>query len=278
MKNTTVCDLHVHTTCSDASRSVREVMEYASQIGLKYIAITDHDTMAGIEEAGELGRALGIRVIPGVEISTKDELTGRSVHMLCYCPKDREVLAGFLSKTLENRRQQKLEMTDKIQKIYPFLTREVVETYAKDSQSIHECHIMQPLCDWGYTNVAIGPLMESLISSKGSCYVPSRYPLTKEAAEAVKKAGGIAVIAHAEQFDSFDLAERYAKEGWIQGIEVNHPRNSEESRKRLRELAKRYDLLVTGGSDFHGQYAKKPNPLGVCGCTQEEAEKILEWK
>lgn len=272
------CDLHVHTTCSDASRSVLQVMEYAKMIGLTHIAVTDHDTMKGVDLAQKLGREMGIRVIPGVEITTRDEETGRSVHMLCYLPKDREKLEVFLKKTLKNRREQKLEMAEKIQKLYPCLTPQLVESYAKDSASIHECHIMQPLCDLGYTNTAIGTLMESLISSKGSCYVPSRYPATEEAAQVIREAGGIAVVAHAQQFDSFGLIERYAKKHLIQGVEVWHPRNDDVSRARLIALAETYALLKTGGSDYHGQYARNPKPLGCCGCTEAEVSALLEFR
>ena len=83
------------------------------------------------------------------------------------------------------------------------------------------------------------------------------------------------MVAHAEQFDSFELIERYAKEGLLAGIEVWHPRNGTESRQRLLEIAKKYDLLTTGGSDFHGQYTKKPHPLGFCGCEIADVEAML---
>lgn len=77
--------------------------------------------------------------------------------------------------------------------------------------------------------------MEQLISSRGSCYVPGMYPSTKEAVRVIKDVGGIAVIAHPEQFDSFTLVEEYAKKGRIQGVEVSHPRNSPKARERLLE-------------------------------------------
>lgn len=272
------CDLHVHTTHSDASRTVAQVIEYAAMIGLKYIAITDHDTMAGVDEAVELGGKLGVHVVPGVEMSTLDEESGRNVHLLCYLPKDRQMIDGFLENTLKWRREQKLEMARRVHEIYPLVTPELVESYAKDSESIYECHVMQPLCDFGYTNVAIGELMRSLISSKGSCYVPKRYPTTLEAVTVIREAGGVPVVAHAEQFDSFELIERYAKEGLLAGVEVWHPRNGTESRQRLLEIAKKYDLLTTGGSDFHGQYTKKPHPLGFCGCEIADVEATLARK
>ena len=276
-ENRVVCDLHVHTVLSDASRTVRQVMDYARQIGLKYIAVTDHDTLEGTKEAMELGEKYGIRVIPGTEISTRDENTGRTVHMLCYRPEDQEGLQSFLNVTLENRRQQKLAIAANVQKKYPLVTPRLVEEYARQSRSIYECHIMQILCDLGYTSTAIGSLMSSLISSRGSCFVPGKYPTTREAARAVRECGGIAVVAHAEQFDSFALVEEYAARGWIRGVEVNHPRNGTEARQRLRRIAENYGLLVTGGSDFHGQYAKNPQPLGSCGCRETEARQLEEY-
>ena len=267
-------DLHVHTVCSDSSASVEYVLDYAERIGLAYISVTDHDTLAGSGRALKLARPGGVKVIPGAEISARDERTGRNVHMLCYYPKDEAGLQSFLDETLARRRQQKLEMALKISRLYPGFTVEAVEELSGESGAVYECHLMQVLCNLGYTNTAIGPLMEELISSRGSCYVRGSYPSVDKVAEIIKDVGGIAVIAHPEQFDSFDLAEDFARRGLIQGVEVWHPRNSAAARVRLREMAGKYRLLETGGSDFHGQYAKRPNPLGACGCTLEQIERL----
>lgn len=254
------------------------MLDYAIRIGLKYIAVTDHDTLEGAGKAAEAGKNRPITVISGAELSTRDEETGRNVHLLCYLPEDAKGLCQFMNETLKNRRRQKLAMAEKIYHIYPAFEVDAVERQAKESMSLYECHIMQVLCNLGYTNTAIGPLMDELISSRGSCYIPSVYPSTKEAVRVIKDVGGIAVVAHPEQFDSFGLVEEYAKKGWIQGVEVCHPRNSLKARERLKELADKYSLLTTGGSDFHGQYAKNPHPLGACGCTVEEAECLLAYK
>ena len=251
------CDLHIHTVNSDGSMSVKDVIYYAKKTGLKTIAISDHDTMRGVDEATLAGEQLGIRVIPAVETTVTDTKRNRPVHVLCYFPKNKELLTRFLQSTLDSRREQKLEMIQKIQKIYPLLELDHIFRYAKDSQSIYESHIMQSLCDLGYTNTAIGSFMEVLISKKGSCYVPSRYPTIDELLEVLKEVKAVVVIAHPEEFNSFELAKELAKEGKIDGLEYDHPRNGSEARKIIKEIAQEYHLILTGGTDFHGQYAKK---------------------
>lgn len=256
-----IADLHNHSRCSDGSLPVEDIVFYAKRMGMEAIAITDHDTMAGVEPAVRLGNEIGLSVIPGVEISTVDGSTGRPVHLLCYYPKRPMVLQSFLNRTLQNRAAQKRGMIEKIQKLYP-VTLEHIERYSKHSESIYESHIMQALADLGYTNVAIGPLMDELISKKGSCYVPSSYPDVMAALGKIEEAGGIAVMAHPGQFDSLDLLERLAEEKRILGAEYNHPRNSKDDQSEFMRIADRYGLVLTGGTDFHGQYTKNPHPIG----------------
>ncbi len=270
------CDLHIHTVNSDGSMSVKDIIYYAKKSGLKAIAVSDHDTMSGVPEAVREGKRLGIQVIPAVEMTVVDMKRNRPVHILCYLPENVELLSRFLQSTLDNRRTQKLEMIQKIQKIYPLLELEHVFRYAKNSQSIYESHIMQSLCDLGYTNTAIGVLMEELISKKGSCYVPGRYPAIHELLEVLEEVKAVVVIAHPEEFNSFELAQELAREGKIHGLEYDHPRNGEESRKKIKELAQEYHLILTGGSDFHGQYAKKTYPIGSFGCEENVISQIKE--
>lgn len=260
------CDLHIHTINSDGSSSLRDVIYYAKKSGIKNIAISDHDTMQGVMEAINIGEEMGVTVIPAVEITVMDKKRNRPVHILCYYPENTALLEEFLCTTLVNRRTQKLEMIKKVQEIYPLLELDHVLRYARYSQSIYESHIMQSLCDLGYTNTAIGGLMIELLSKNGSCYVPSNYPGIDELLEVLKKVKAVVVIAHPEEFNSFELAEELALEGKIDGLEYDHPRNGVESRKRIKEIAKAHQLIMTGGSDFHGQYAKQVHPLGSYGC------------
>ncbi|MDF2568019.1 MAG: putative metal-dependent phosphoesterase family [Oscillospiraceae bacterium] len=266
-------DLHIHSTFSDGSMSIEDIIFYAKRMGLDTIAITDHDTMAGVKPACELGAKVGLNVIPGVEISTIDKKRGRSVHMLCYLPKHPKILKNFLDVNLQNRTKQKLGMIEKIMERYP-VTMEHIERYSHKSESIYELHIMQALADLGYTNVVIGPLMDELISEKGTCYVESTYSDVMETLDVVRQAGGIAVMAHPGQFDSLELLEQLAKKNLLQGAEYNHSRNSEQVRAQIKDIAEKYGLILTGGTDFHGQYTKKVYPLGSFLC-DEKAVKAL---
>ncbi len=266
-------DLHIHSTHSDGSMSIDDIVFYAKRIGLNTIAITDHDTMAGTAAAVSLGTNVGLQVIPGVEITTRDFVRNRPVHVLCYLPKNPEILQDFLNITLKNRAEQKIGMIEKIMKLYP-VTIEHIQRYSNRSQSIYESHIMQALADLGYTNVAIGSLMEELISAKGTCYVPSKYPSVQEALEMIRKAGGIAVMAHPGQFHSLELLEELAESKLIQGAEYNHPRNTEEDKKKIFSIANKYGLLLTGGTDFHGEYAKQPYPLGSFLCSETAVQNL----
>lgn len=270
------CDLHIHTTNSDGSMKVEDVVYYAKKQGLEYIAVTDHDTMHGVQAAVETGKKLGVHVVPGLETTAIDLKRNRPVHILGYYPKYPEHLEKMLATTLENRRNQKLEMIKKIEKLYPLVELEHIKRYARESQSIYESHIMQTLCDLGYTNAPFGELMEQLISKKGCCYAPSHYPSVDTVIDTMNAAKAIIVIAHPEQFDSFELVEELAIDKRIQGLEYDHPRNHEVSRKRIRQLSENYGLIMTGGSDFHGQYAKEPHTIGSYGCSENVIRQMEE--
>lgn len=268
-------DLHNHSCLSDGVLSVKDIILYSKKLGLDYISITDHDTLAGTIQAYTLGEKIGIFVIPGVEISTVDYKTNRSVHILCYFPKDFFKLQGFLNNILIRRESAKRKMTQALMKEYP-ITIEHIERYSSKSQSMYETHIMQSLADLGYTNVVIGDLYKELLSKKGKYYVQITYPSVYEALDIIKEVGGIAVMAHPGQFDSIELLEELAKKKLIQGVEYNHPKNSEEVKKKIKNIAKKYDLIMTGGTDFHGNYSSTPNPIGSFICPEGEIDKLIK--
>ena len=270
-------DLHCHSKLSDGSTSLEDIVFYAKRAGLDALAITDHDTLAGASRAQVLGKRYGITVIPGVEISTFDPDTQRRVHILCYLPLKPDRLAGLLSRTLEQRRISGEQMIQKVSLLYP-VTREHILRYAAASNSIYKVHIMQALLDLGYDTSIYGQLYAQLFSdSGGSCLVKTAYPSLEEVLQTVKQAHGIAVFAHPSVYRSMELVRRLAPSGFIDGIEVYHPRNTEEDQQQLLTLCRQNGLLITGGTDFHGSYAsRRANPLATCVTDEENLKGIFE--
>lgn len=267
-------DLHCHSVCSDGFNTTAQIADFASRVGLTHIALTDHDTMKGVARFTEEAARFGITVIPGVECTCTDYKRGRSVHMLCYAPKQPELLQEFLNQTLQRRRESKLAMTEKIGKLYP-LTYDDVLAASAESASIHETHLIAPLAAMGYTPTVCGDLLKSLIGKNGSCYVPIRYPDVWDVVEMIRKTGGIAVLAHPGQFNSLDLAEELAREGLLDGIECFHPRNDAEVTQKSLTICEKYNILVTGGTDFHGMYSASPHPLGTCTTDETQLRRLL---
>lgn len=271
-------DLHCHSKLSDGSTSLEDIVFYAKRSGLDFISITDHDTMSGTSRAEILGKRYGIGVIPGMEISCTDSQTGRRAHILCYLPHKPDRIAGLLTRILDDRRRAGREMLRRVMKSYP-ITEEHVNRYVSASKSIYKVHIMQALLDLGYDTQIYGELYHRLFDpqSPNTCYEPVHYPTVEEALGYVKIARGIAVLAHPSVYRSMELAERLAREGLIQGVEVHHPKNRPEDQARLLELAQTYGLLVTGGTDFHGYYASgSANPLGSCLTDEQNLKKLFE--
>lgn len=267
-------DLHNHSFLSDGVLSVKDIILYSKKVGLNCISITDHDTMAGVIPAYTFAEKIGISVIPGVEISTINYKTNRSVHMLCYFPKDIFKLQGFLNKILIDRENAKRQMAQMLMTECP-ISMEHIERYSCKSESMYETHIMQAVADLGYTNVVIGQLYKELLSKKGKYYVQITYPSVYEAVEMIKEVGGIAVMAHPGQFDSIELLEELARKKLVQGVEYNHPRNSKEVKKQIKDIAQKYDLIMTGGTDFHGFYSNSPHPIGSFTCPEGEVERLI---
>ena len=168
-------------------------------------------------------------------------------------------------------------MIRRVTRYFP-VTPEHILRYAAASTSIYKVHIMQALLDLGYDTAIYGPLYKQLFSDHGgSCLVQTTYPQLDEVLDAVKGAHGIAVFAHPSVYQSMELVRRLAPSGLIDGIEVYHPRNTKEDQKELLELCAQNNLIVTGGTDFHGSYASRTaNPLGTCVTDQENLKKLFE--
>ena len=269
-------DLHCHSTCSDGSASPELLVRYALRLGLTVLALTDHDTMAGTTRLRAAAGGTPLRIIPGVECTTKDPANGHSVHILCYAPQKTALLEPLLKETSARRRRAKLDMIEKLKKLYPVLDVEDVLELSSESASIFESHIMTALANAGVTNQPYGPLLDELIGKHGTCHTPIAYPGTLEVIDLMHEAGGFVVIAHPGQFDSVELTLRLAAERRIEGIGCYHYRNSPTVIRQCLDAAQRWGLAVTGGSDFHGMNTKTPHPLGYRRVSGERCQAFLD--
>lgn len=257
-------DLHVHTDRSDGSTPARETVAFAARRGLSGIAVCDHDTMAAVGEAKEEGEIQGVSVIPAVELSTYDAQTGRKVHLLVYEPQDTGVLEPIFRDMQTKRREAGMRMVELVGARYP-VTYGQVERYFEQSTAVYRVHILRALMDLGFASSAYGSLYRELFADPGGCcFVPVDYTDTFAAAQAARRSGGIVVLAHPSVYDSFDTGERLARAGLIDGLEYDYPRRRNQDIARHDGLAQQFDLLKTGGTDFHGFYTSQPHPIGTC--------------
>jgi hypothetical protein len=260
---------------SDGSVGIDEIVLLARKRGIPTIAVTDHDTFAGSVRAKIFGDRRGIEVIPGVELSAVDSSTGRKAHILCYLCDNTDRLEGLCKRTGDARRRAASIMLQKVIRIYP-ITAEMVMRRAQGSTNVFKQHIMHALIDAGCADSFFGATFQKLFNSKtGFAYCPIAYPEVHDVIEQVHDAGGVAVLAHPGEYDSYGLLEQLARDHEIEGVEVWHPRNREGDEKRFAGIAREYGLVMTGGTDFHGMYTSSPAPVGTCLTPDDQ---LLELK
>lgn len=267
-------DLHTHTTASDGTLSPSELVSQAYSLGLRAVAITDHDTMEGVEEALEQARKIEIEVIPGVEISVD---FAKEMHILGYFP---DPYAPLMERTLEDLRQYRMErnpqIVAKLNSLGFDITLEEIKQIAGGS-IVGRPHIAKVLLDKGYVESIKEAFAEYLALGKPA-YV-KKEKLTPEAAiEAIAASGGLPVLAHPKYLEMTEeeldgLVCRLVKAG-LKGIEVYYSTHSLEETEQYWGLAKKYQLLLTGGSDFHGS-SKSEISLGKGTGTLRIDEELL---
>lgn len=256
-------DLHVHTTASDGMLSPKEVVIRAKEKGLYGIAITDHDTVEGIEEAQKHGKKVGVAVVPGVEVSTA--ANGQDIHVLGYYvdPAD-ERFKKRLQEQREARKRRNRMLLDKLQELGIRITMKEVEARKKDKSNVGRPHIAEVLVEKGIVQ-SMNEAFDQYLGKDGVAYVNIPRISPEEAVVLIRQAGGVPVLAHPGLYDDDALVLRLAEKG-LGGIEVDHPDHDREMKERYTNIARRFNLLTTAGSDFHGerQGSMYHADLGTC--------------
>lgn len=272
-------DLHAHTTASDGSLTPTELVEKAAGLGLAALAVTDHDTIGGLSEALAAAADAGIELVPGVELSVEDDSGRFHLLGLLIDPED-ETLLRTLEEIRKSRAERNAQMAEKMEALGLPVTMDDVRAEAgEDAQVIARPHFAQALIKKGVVG-SVAEAFEKYLSTGKPLYLPKQVLTPKDAIALIHGAGGVAVMAHPGlvPLDDDALAarvERLATDAGLDGIEAYYSQHTQAQTERFLGLAKRLNIIVSGGSDFHG--TPKPHvPLGVVYEGRAAAPEILD--
>ncbi|NLI12673.1 PHP domain-containing protein [Pelotomaculum propionicicum] len=267
-------DLHVHTTASDGIFSPTDIVEMAQSIGLEALAITDHDTLEGIEPARSAGLQKGVEIIAGIELGS--ERHGEEIHILgLLIELDDESFLAKLKMLREDRIKRMEKMVNKLREFnYPINMDNVMAIAGRGS--VGRPHLAEALVKAGAVS-SISEAFDRYIGAGRPAYVP-RYKLDPaEAVDIIRRAGGVPVLAHPGLLKSLVLIEEL-KDAGLAGLEVSHPAHSAEQVQYYRELAGKHNLVATGGSDFHGPGHKAGAQLGLATVSYSVVDELKKRK
>lgn len=270
-------DLHTHSRASDGTQSPAELVRAAVAEGIDVLAITDHDTAEGWDEAEATAREVGLELVRGMEISTRHH--GRGVHVLAYLPDPTyPPLLAQLDRVLDGRRSRVPVMLDRLRAMDIDISHDDVSR-ASDGTAAHgRPHVADALISLGHVSDRTEAFDRYLGAGKPAHVDRYAAPLV-EIIRLVTEAGGVSVVAHPwgrsgrHWPGERELAELKA-EG-LAGVEVDHQDHDPESRRLLREIARGLDLVVTGSSDHHGT-GKVDHDLGINTTSPEDYQRLLE--
>jgi 3',5'-nucleoside bisphosphate phosphatase len=268
-------DLHIHSTFSDGSLTPCEILNIARNNNIYCISITDHDTILSQYELETNFDKISPLVIPGLEIST--EYSGYEIHFLAYFIDIRNtVLLEMLDRIREARIERVRYIVEELQKLDINITE--AEIQLDKYVSVGRPHVAKILVKKG-VSVGVKEAFRQYLAKGKPAYV-DRYKLNyKEALKIIKESGGISVLAHPGEIYkglSVEKLIRDFKVYGLGGIEVFHPSHSNDEVCRFYNLAKKYGLLITGGSDFHDNLENSEPTIGLIGINEALTNRLLK--
>ncbi len=261
-----IVDLHTHSTASDGQYAPSELVALAKERGIEVLALTDHDNIDGVEEAMRAGRELGLRVIRGVEISAADHL---NLHILGYgFPADAEPLSGRIARLKAGRSSRK-------HRIHEYLRGKGIDVPLREVEELakggvggrpHFAHVMLA---HGYVSQR-KEAFDLYLDTPEFHSLDNRKPSAEECIKTIKASGGRVSLAHPYQIEFVRQDERQLEPllrrltGYgLDALECYYPKHTPQQQAEYLALAEKYDLQVTGGSDFHGERNKPDHPLAA---------------
>lgn len=264
-------DLHIHTFFSDSTDSPEQVVAKLVKAELACCAITDHDTIEGVEPVRQAALGTGVEVIPGVELSTTWE--GKDIHVLGYgMNENSSELKEYLSRFRQARRERMRAMVDRLKPLgIDNVSLEEVEEHAGAAHALGRPHLAQILVQKGWV-ASLREAFVRFLAEDAPAFVPKFQQTPQEAVSLIRRCGGVSVLAHPMLTQKDEIIPALVEAG-LQGIEVFYPQTTDRIREYYLGLAKKHRLLVTGGSDAHGA-AKKHTDIGAVRLPYSYVEEL----
>lgn len=269
-------DLHSHSTFSDGRYTPTMLVDENYGIGVKVMAVTDHDCVDGVQEAIEASKKFNgeIKVIPGVELSTEKDK--RPVHILgYYIDVNNKPMLDTMAWLRDSRDNRLLKTIDRLAELGYIIN---VEDCKTDGKTVGRPHIAKALVKAGYFS-GVQEVFDKLLYFGGPAYIPHAKLSPKEAVDLIHAAGGLAFLAHPTEIANDKLALELLDNIDFDGVEVYHPSaNNKERIELIRQWAIERSLLISGGTDFHAVPDRFPDKLGIWLVNYEDVKGIVEWK
>jgi predicted metal-dependent phosphoesterase TrpH len=270
---TTRVDLHTHSTASDGSIAPAALVQEAARRGLSLLALTDHDTTAGLPEALNAGREHGLPVVPGIELSTDTNEVGE-LHLLGYgIDPDHAELQAALEAFRRESAARLLRIIARLRELGINLPDEVAHP-SHDTHSVGRPHIARALVASG----VVGSVQEAFATYLGKgrpAYIPRSKATPEEAIRLVRAAGGLPVMAHPLTLPDYAARLPELIRSGLAGLEAYYGEYTEQQRDELARVAARHGLLATGGSDYHGENFKAGRELGSVHVPEPMVRRFL---
>ena len=264
-------DLHTHTTASDGLLSPEQLVEKARQAGVQVLAVCDHDSTEGVDAAVAAGKRSGVEVIPAVEINT--DVDEGEVHVLGYLLDHRQLwLQEFLRKLRDGRVNRARQMVEKLNALGIKIDFARVRELARGA--IGRPHVAWAIVEAGAAK-SVDEAFTRYIGRNGPAYVERLKVLPEEAVQVILRAGGIPVLAHPGWGFHEPLIPQLVAAG-LEGLEAYYPDHTPAMQAHFLSLANQHNLLVTGGTDYHGEGFATKAAIGSQYVPPEVVEKLKE--
>jgi predicted metal-dependent phosphoesterase TrpH len=262
----------MHTTASDGTLSPRKLVKRAVKRGVRVIAVSDHDTTAGLAEAYDEAKNYDITIIPAIEINC--DFRGTEAHILGYfIDIENQTMQTTLERIRMHRTHRTAMIVRKLREEGALITEEEVNSYSK-GESIGRPHIAQALVAKGYAH-DVSDAFDKWLGRGKPGYLPRESLTPTQAIDLIKGANGIPVLAHPIYVGSDEFIEEFITAG-LAGLEVRYPQHSALQQQHFADLARRHNLAITGGSDFHGPKVSKNVEIGDVDFNLSDLRRFCE--